>query len=856
MHRWIRLSATILLLIGILLGAAPLAGSPARASSESRFGLDFVSPPGDVADSSRFGRATDLGVGWDRFPLYWSSLQPSRDAPIDFSDTDAIVDADLAHGLAIDAILVGAPSWAVTAEGVDLAAWSRFVSQTVAHYRGKITYWEMWNEPDLLDDQGRGKFWPWGVSAYYQLLKAGYQAAKAADPNAVVILGGLAFPYTNQDFFPRLLEEISKDPDAASNHGYFDILAFHSYDRVARAYELPLGYIGTPSFAGFRPLLRRAGLNPPIWINELGVPIWDYRTGQNAPGRATQGEQAAYVIESLADGLAAGVEKFFVFQLFDDGAGAVDPRTNAPAEFFGLITNDGAARPAYAAYRTAITLFSGAQAATHLIFQRGSSFANRKGIEVVTLYGTPRGTVTVAWNNDPGSPATLSIPAIAPSATVLDKLGNTVGQVTAAGGAFTISLPGATNNNNFDCYTPHGCDPNDYIIGGDPVILVENDPEVPPVVFDPLPFDSVAPFALSWHATRPLPAGATFDIQYRDLADGTWHDWLTGTTATTGLFGNGSLALQSGHIYEFRARARDAAGHLIDGQDYPARALAATVVIGGNVIRPPAKTDTKIEIVWPQGNRPVSQATRANITAAMFAHGTTTSVSPSFSGTLRLWRSLNNGVGEPVATGVKRLAQAGSFSYPVWDFNDVDVSAARDPKNKYYFWVTIDGQATNSNIWAHGADARTYFPQQDVPTAVLDALPTAVDAKIEIVWPHDNQPVTQATLANIGVAVFAHGTLQSVPTNANLIVRLYRAVNNGPLELVGSGDKVVQTRGGITFPTWQFNDVDVSPARDPRNRIYFWVQVAGIPTYSNVWTHGADARTYFPHQDVPTGVAP
>ena len=34
--------------------------------------------------------------------------------------------------------------------------------------------------------------------------------------------------------------------------------------------------------------------------------------------------------------------------------------------------------------------------------------------------------------------------------------------------------------------------------------------------------------------------------------------------------------------------------------------------------------------------------------------------------------------------------------------------------NKLYFWVSVDDITTHSNIWAHGADARTVFPQADV----------------------------------------------------------------------------------------------------------------------------------------------
>jgi hypothetical protein len=55
------------------------------------------------------------------------------------------------------------------------------------------------------------------------------------------------------------------------------------------------------------------------------------------------------------------------------------------------------------------------------------------------------------------------------------------------------------------------------------------------------------------------------------------------------------------------------------------------------------------------------------------------------------------------------------FSYPVWDFDNIDVSAARDPRSRWTFWVEVDGRLTYSNVWIHGIDGRTYFPVVDQP---------------------------------------------------------------------------------------------------------------------------------------------
>jgi len=45
------------------------------------------------------------------------------------------------------------------------------------------------------------------------------------------------------------------------------------------------------------------------------------------------------------------------------------------------------------------------------------------------------------------------------------------------------------------------------------------------------------------------------------------------------------------------------------------------------------------------------------------------------------------------------------------------VSLANDPLNRLTFWVTVDDITTYSSVWAHGADARTIFPQPDVLNA-------------------------------------------------------------------------------------------------------------------------------------------
>lgn len=267
------------------------------------------------------------------------------------------------------------------------------------------------------------------------------------------------------------------------------------------------------------------------------------------------------------------------------------------------------------------------------------------------------------------------------------------------------------------------------------------------------------------------------------------------------------------------------------------------------------EVDAKIEIVWPHGNVPVTQASFVNITAYLFEPGTLRSVPCDFNPTVRLWQSTNNEPVANVAVGQRRLVTRGGITFPVWDFNNINVVATRNPENKHYFYVTVDGVTTNFNIWSHAADARTYLPQPRRPN-VATGRPEAVDARIQIVWPHDRagvaQPVSRATLVNVQVALFNSGTLASVGRDFDQRVHLFRGLNNDPVQLVGQGAQRLVTQNGVTYPVWEFNDVDVSAARDGLNKYYFRILVDDTRTFSTIWSHGADARTYFPRVDQPT----
>ena len=93
-----------------------------------------------------------------------------------------------------------------------------------------------------------------------------------------------------------------------------------------------------------------------------------------------------------------------------------------------------------------------------------------EGDAVKVILNRDGSTLTVAWSQVP-APATVSIAAQAASGLLLDKYGNQR-PIEAVNGAYQLSLDPATANTAND-------DPSVYLIGGNPLIIVEGSWDLP-----------------------------------------------------------------------------------------------------------------------------------------------------------------------------------------------------------------------------------------------------------------------------------------------------------------------------------------------------------------------------------------
>jgi len=438
--------------------------------------------------------ASEAGAGYSLIILRWDVIQPaSIDDWKPANVPDPFIDAELAAGRELAAILMGTPAWAAATPSngdpravPSLAYWERFVRRVAQQYQGRIRHWIIWNEPDVWDTSHPGSTWLGSEQDYFQLLKTAYLALKDVDPTAKVHMAGLTYFWDQQhgrrQYLERLLDAIAGDPEAAAHGHYFDAVGYHLYYKPLQAVQI-IGEV--------RAILERHSVaGKEIWINETNAPPTDDAQappGLSMPYRVSQAEQSAFVIQEFALAFAAGAQRVAFNKLRDN----VGPQgLNEP---YGLLRSDDSRRPVFNAYRTMSTLLRGFRSVTQE--QLGDVYA-------ITFDRGER-TTTLLWTMG-RSDAEVTINAIASAATLVDEQGNST-SLNAVNARYTLRLPGASCSQGTDCF-----------IGGAPRFLVEEGSAgsrpvlVPPTptALPPTP-TSVAPALPSPVPTQALTATAS-----------------------------------------------------------------------------------------------------------------------------------------------------------------------------------------------------------------------------------------------------------------------------------------------------------------------------------------------------------
>ena len=365
-----------------------------------------------AADPISVDRMSEMRTAWVRLPLSWAWIEPQNTTPENYNWSASFEEglASLsAHHIQVILLVGNNPSWAATylngpIDLADISELTQFMQAAVARYSQppyNVKYWEMYNEPDngnvLYAEEGQG-FFGHTPEAYVDILEAVYQPIKAVDPEARVLLGGLAYDAWEPDgpFVQDFLDQVLMDGGDA----YFDLMNFHYYLAFRSTWE-PYGNDILGKLAFLRGKLADYSVDKPFVCTETG---W-FSNFQSGDGHEIQSQ---YVVQAFVRSMTTEMEVVIWYTLVDSAA---DPRN------WGLLDVDLNPKPSYYAYQVLTTLLSRAD------FVRKLNLEETTPILVESYeFATPAGrTIIVAWVNED---TTIQLVRQAPQVIVVDKFGS------------------------------------------------------------------------------------------------------------------------------------------------------------------------------------------------------------------------------------------------------------------------------------------------------------------------------------------------------------------------------------------------------------------------------------------------
>jgi hypothetical protein len=456
---------------------------------------------GRQADAARKAGAT-----WDRALFLWQLVQPNgpSDWTLDSYVDQAKLKNTLSTGLPLVGVVQGTPAWADTdyhdgAAGVPTGldypvddprnTFGQFMLRLVRAYKGHITTWIIWNEPDFLPGES-GWTWAGSPSDFYKLLKTGYRAVKEVDPSASVVFPATTYfadaVHNRPLFLARVLEEANKDPESPPNGYFFDAVGVNLYCSLDAVYRVHGIYTS---------ILAQYQLQKPLWLTETNCPVYNDRTvPEPAANRITTNEQAAYLIEAIALARAAGYQRIGWYTMVDHDA------SSSIVDRWGLLRADTTPRPAYLAFEVASTYLARADVSVRLA-PYGTLTADGWPVTRILLDDPLQHTrVQVFWRTADG-PSTVDVQIAGSSAQLIDPLGFSAPAPRTDNG-WSVALPPPR--------VPQPSDPPGFQSGGYPVLLVESgvpfggwSAEPPPVTS---PLMALTPSVLEPAPSAPLVA--------------------------------------------------------------------------------------------------------------------------------------------------------------------------------------------------------------------------------------------------------------------------------------------------------------------------------------------------------------
>jgi hypothetical protein len=241
----------------------------------------------------------------------WGALEPSK-GQYDWHSLDSWVQESQRHHVQLDYVFVNVPRWASTrpdeqcigkkfgcAAPPNMPDWEEFVTTLATRYKGKISSYELWNEPNA------SGFWTGTPKQMADLAARAYAIIKSIDPDAIV-----ASPAASSTGWPLSHDAWLDEYLTAGGGKYADVIAWHGYSGRNDRPALPPEDL-TQQIQALRKVLERHGMSDkPIWNTEGG---W----GKDAQ-LPDADEEAAFLVKWFLINFTNGVQRAYWYQ-WDNG---------------------------------------------------------------------------------------------------------------------------------------------------------------------------------------------------------------------------------------------------------------------------------------------------------------------------------------------------------------------------------------------------------------------------------------------------------------------------------------------------------------------------------------------------------
>ena len=301
---------------------------------------------------------SQAGIKWIKQLFSWNEIEfkkgyfnDDKNQKSGWQKYDEIVDLAGKYGIQIVARIDQTPAWANPAGGVpgghpaNYQDYADFLKAFVQHYKGKVQYITVWNEPNLEREwEPTKKVNPAG---YVDMLKLAYKAVKATDPSVKVMAAPLAITLEENINLSELtyLDQMYK----AGAKDYFDIMPANAY-----GLEFPPEAAPDPKVLNYRRvellhnvMVQNGDTNKAVWFNEYG---WN-ASPPSMPAdkltwrRVTEKQQADWTVQGIDYAKKNWPWSGVIFVWFFRQVG--DIPDDASEQYFQMVTKDFVEKPVY-----------------------------------------------------------------------------------------------------------------------------------------------------------------------------------------------------------------------------------------------------------------------------------------------------------------------------------------------------------------------------------------------------------------------------------------------------------------------------------------------------------------------------